>query len=61
MASTDQNYVLVLCDGCAADANVVRVIRTYLSERRAEEDRELLERTDSLSTYRVIAVEHIDN
>ena len=47
--------------GCAADADIVRVVRTYLTEKRAEEDRELLEQTDGLSTYRVIAVEYIDD
>lgn len=55
------NYLLVKCDGCAADASIVRVVRSYLSQRRAEEDLELLEKADPTSTYRVIPIEHIDN
>ncbi len=58
---TDDNYALVKCDGCAADGSIVRILRVYLSQRRAEEDLTLLEQTDGTSTYRVIPVEYIDN
>lgn len=56
-----ETFLLAKMAGCAADADIVRVVRTYLTEKRAEEDRELLEQTDGLSTYRVIAVECIDD
>lgn len=61
MAAQDENFVLVKMDGCGAGAMIVRVMRTYLSEKRAEQDRELLERGDSVNVYRVIPVEHIDD
>ncbi len=58
---TDTNFALVLMDGCGADSDIKRVVRVYLSERRANEDRDLLEVADSANTYRVISVEYIDN
>lgn len=61
MATPEEMFALVKCAGCAADADIICVVRTYLSRTRAEQDQELLERTDPTTTYRVIAVEHIDD
>ncbi len=41
--------------------DIKRVLRVYLSQRRAEEDLALLRETDPTTTYEVLAVEHIDN
>ncbi len=55
--TTEQNSVLVEYDG----TELVRVVRTYLSARRAEEDRELLALVNPDRNFRVTTVEFIDN
>lgn len=57
----DETFVLAMVENGAADASIVRVMRTYLSEKRAEQDRELLTLADPGHVYRVVAVEHIDD
>ena len=42
-------------------ADIAAVVRIYLSERRANEDLELLRATDPTSDYEVQAIEYIDN
>jgi len=54
-------FVLALVENGTADASVVRVMRTYLSEKRAEQDRELLTMADPNHVYRVVAVDYIDD
>ena len=56
-----ETFLLAKMAGCAAEADIVRVVRTYLTEKRAEEERELLEQKDGMSNYRVIAVEYIED
>lgn len=58
---THETFVLVQLDGCAADADIKKLIRTYLSETRANEDLELLDSADPVNTYRVLKIEHIDS
>jgi hypothetical protein len=57
----NDTFVLVKLDGCAADAEIKKVIRAYISERRANEDMELLDAIDGQHTYRILKIEHIDN
>ena len=57
MAANDENYVLV----CMSSSGISRVVRSYLSRRRAEEDLELLREMDPATSYEVQAVEYIDN
>lgn len=61
MATPIETFALVLMDGCGADSDIKRVIRTYLTKPRAEQDWDLMQKTDPLNTYRVIDIEHIDD
>ena len=59
--ATDELFTLVKTTSNAQDADIIKVVRVYLSARRAEEDRELLEETDKIGCYRVDAAPYIDN
>ena len=70
--ATDTNFLLVqMTHGKphpAANAlapkiepEIKKVIRSYLSERRAEQDRELLAEDNPSGTYVVLNIHHIDD
>ena len=61
MATSDELFMLVKTASHAQDADIIKVVRVYLSARRAEEDRELLEEADKIGCYRVDAAPYIDN
>ncbi len=64
MPAADEQFVLVERGPFhqpSAPAPIERVIRAYLSRRRAEEDLALLREMDPATTYEVQAVEYIDN
>lgn len=58
MAFEQENFLLVqmIGDGTA----IMQPIRTYLSSKRAEQDKELLEKINPTGTYLVLTIEHID-
>lgn len=60
----DQTYLLV--EMATGEHEIPKlyihqIIRTYYSERRAQEDHELLEKANRMKTYAVLTVPHIDN
>ena len=57
----DELHILVKVTGPAPDADIIKVVRTYLSFSRANEDRELIEEVDRASYYKVLPVPYIDN
>lgn len=54
---TEENFILVEL----RDGKIERVIRSYLSARRANEDLELLSESKPDATYRVDAVAFVDS
>lgn len=61
MSSTIENAVLVELEYGEPANKVLRVIRSYLSHRRAQEDLELLRELHPGKAYDIQTVEHIDN
>lgn len=59
MAKANENAVLVEIEH--ATGKVLRVVRSYLSERRAQEDLELLSEINRDTLYSIQTVEHIDD
>jgi hypothetical protein len=43
------------------EPEIKMVIRSYLSERRAEQDRDLLSEANPSGTYLVLSIHHIDD
>lgn len=61
MANNDETFVLVEFDKSDGDTKMMRVVRTYYSASRAEQDRELLAMACPSCDFSVVPVEHIDN
>lgn len=63
MATTETNFVLVemIPDQLTSKPVIGRVVRAYLSQRRAEEDCDLLTETFPDTSYCVLSVPYIDN
>lgn len=59
MPTPIETFVLVMKN--PSDGTVQRVIRTYLSFQRAQEDRELMARHMPLAVFDVLTIDHIDN
>lgn len=57
----DENTILVEIEYGEPANKVVRVVRSYLSERRAKEDLDLLRELNPGRAYDLQTVEHIDN
>jgi hypothetical protein len=66
MATATETYVLAEMrtitapDGSKAET-IRTIVRTYLSNRRAEQDLELMNQLQPDVAYRVFTVEHIDD
>lgn len=60
MASTTETFVLIETS-IPIQFNEEKIIRTYLTSNRAEQDKELLEGCNPGKAYKVLAVEHIDD
>lgn len=61
MSKSMENAVLVELENGELQNKVLRVIRSYLSHRRAQEDLELLQELHPGKAYDIQTVEHIDN
>ena len=61
MSSSDEICVLVKTASMDPLADIMKVVRAYLSNSRAEEDRELLAEADPTGCYHVVPVQYIDN
>lgn len=59
MATTTETFVLV--EMIPIQSGQDKIIRTYLTSNRAEQDKELLEGCNPDKAYKVLAVEHIDD
>lgn len=58
--SADSMFVLVEIVDSAIACNITRVIRTYWSRERADDDIELLRVASPAAQYRIIDVPHIE-
>jgi len=65
MATSDTNFLLVEVNAGeglnSCQWPIKKVIRSYLSERRAEQDRDLLGDANPSSIYVVLNIHHIDD
>lgn len=61
MAKANETTVLVELEYDEPANKVVRIIRTYLSEKRALQDLELLREVHTRSAFDIQTVEHIDD
>ena len=61
MATPTDTFVLVKATGPELNFKIDKIIRTYLSKPRAEQDWELLSIADPNNTYRIITADHIDD
>jgi metal-responsive CopG/Arc/MetJ family transcriptional regulator len=65
--ANDTNFLLAEMEDMPASAGptfrstIKRAIRSYLSERRAEQDRDLLSEANPSGTYLVLSIHHIDD
>lgn len=57
----DENTILVELEYGEPANKVLRVVRSYLSERRAKEDLDLLRELNPGRAYDIQTVEHIDS
>jgi len=60
MATPNETFVLAQVAGPAADAEIVCIIRAYLSMGRAQEDCDLLQESTTCC-YRILTISYIDN
>lgn len=61
MSSSIENTILVELEYGEPENKVLRVIRSYLSERRALQDLELLRELNPGKAYDIQTIEHIDD
>ncbi len=61
MTTQIETFVLVQMLSPSLDTSIARIIRTYLTAKRAEEDRELMAEANPLGIFRVLTIQHIDD
>lgn len=61
--ANDSNFLLVQMTGndITQSTAIKQVIRSYLSEKRADQDRDLLAEVNPSGTYIVLTIHHIDD
>lgn len=61
MAKANETTVLVELEYGEPENKVLRIVRSYLSERRAQQDLELLREINPGHAYDIQTIEHIDD
>lgn len=58
MSTTFEMFVLIESDG---NGHFLRILRSYLTSQRAEQDLELMQQANPTGTFAVMMIEHIDS